>query len=312
VRRIGFIIVFSLLLLLVLGSVSLAAPGFKVNLVYTVQEGDTLYELARDFGLSVDELRTVNDLSDDEFISLGDKLIIPRENSKELTARSKDNQEEEIFLYQPEKESTKYSLDCNQLYEVRIKREETREVDVSNLRTLSYYIKPGDNLYDLAQEFNTSVRVVKKLNDLESDVIRLGDKIELPINNLTQKEVIYHTISDEELNLLARLIHGEARGEPYIGQVAVGAVILNRMISSYFPDTIRAVIYQPGQFSPVANGQINLRPNSTSYKAARAALQGQDPTRGAQYFYNPDTARHISWFEKRTTVVRIGDHVFAK
>ena len=132
------------------------------------------------------------------------------------------------------------------------------------------------------------------------------------INNLTEKEVIYHTINDKEFELLARLIHGEARGERYIGQVAVGAVILNRVLSPYFPNDIREVIYQPGQFSPVSNGQINLRPNRTSYRAARAALEGQDPTRGACYFYNPRTAANKWWFESREVVVKIGNHVFAK
>ena len=301
-----------LLAIVGIAQVSTATPGFKVNLVYKVQEGDTLYDLSRDFGVRIETLRKVNNLSDDEFISFGDKLVIPQENSKHICEQSTGKQKT-ISFYEPQKNEKDYQLRCNQMYEVKVRKENDAEnIDVSNLRTLTYRVHRGDNLYELAREFNTSVPVIKKLNELQSNVIRLGDKIELPINNLTPKEVLYHTISDKEFELLARLIHGEARGEPYIGQVAVGAVIINRAIDSYFPDSIRRVIYQPGQFSPVANGQINLRPNRTSYRAARAALKGKDPTRGACYFYNPDTARHISWFKQRKTIVRIGNHVFAK
>lgn len=301
-----------LLAIVGIAQVSTATPGFKVNLVYKVQEGDTLYDLSREFGVRIETLRKVNNLSDGEFISFGDKLVIPQENSKHICEQSAGKQKT-ISFYNPQENEKNYQLSCNQMYEVKVRKENDAEsIDVSNLRTLTYRVHQGDNLYELAREFNTSVPVIKKLNELQSNVIRLGDKIELPINNLTPKEVLYHTISDKEFELLARLIHGEARGEPYIGQVAVGAVIINRVIDSYFPDSIRRVIYQPGQFSPVANGQINLRPNRTSYRAARAALKGKDPTRGACYFYNPDTARHVSWFKQRKTIVRIGNHVFAK
>ncbi len=311
-KRLVFICFICLLLVVGISQLSKAAPGFKVQLVYEVQEGDTLYDLSRKFGVSIENLRNLNDLSNNEFISFGDKLIIPQENSKQIAEQATTKQDK-ISFYNSQQDTNNYQLNCDQMYEVKVReRTSSNRIDVSNLRTLTYRVRRGDNLYELAREFNTSVPVIKKLNGLQSNVIRLGDKIKLPINNLTPKEVLYHTVSDKEIELLARLIHGEARGEPYIGQVAVGAVIINRVIDSYFPDSIRRVVYQPGQFSPVANGQINLRPNRTSYRAARAALKGKDPTRGACYFYNPDTARNVSWFQQRTTIVRIGNHVFAK
>ncbi|MCK8824244.1 cell wall hydrolase [Fuchsiella alkaliacetigena] len=119
-------------------------------------------------------------------------------------------------------------------------------------------------------------------------------------------------VSQSELDLLARLIHAEARGEPYKGQVAVGAVVLNRVNSPQFPNSIREVIYQSGQFAPVDDGQINLPANQTAFRAARDALSGEDPSLGALYFYNPRTARTLWWLTTRRKLVEIGNHVFAE
>jgi len=115
------------------------------------------------------------------------------------------------------------------------------------------------------------------------------------------------------VDLLARLINGEARGEPYKGQVAVGAVVMNRVKSSEFPDTISGVIYQKGQFSCVTDGQFDkaIDEDSTVYKAAREALNGADPTNGCIFFYNPKTSKS-KWLYSRTTVITIGSHRFAK
>ena len=113
-----------------------------------------------------------------------------------------------------------------------------------------------------------------------------------------------------DLYMLAKCIHAEARGEPYIGKVAVGAVILNRVASPDFPDTIYGVIYQPWAFTAVHDGQINLEPEAASYQAATDALNGWDPTYGSLFYYNPATASS-SWIFSRQTVVTIGDHIFA-
>ena len=113
-----------------------------------------------------------------------------------------------------------------------------------------------------------------------------------------------------DVELLARLIHGEARGEPYVGMVAVGAVVLNRVRSSKFPNTLAGVIYQSGAFDAVKDGQINLTPNEQSRRAARDALNGWDPTGGCLYYYNPSTATS-SWIWSREVRLSIGDHSFA-
>lgn len=112
------------------------------------------------------------------------------------------------------------------------------------------------------------------------------------------------------LYLLAKCIHAEARGEEYVGMVAVGAVILNRVASPDFPNTIYGVIYQPWAFTAVHDGQINLEPDSTAYQAAQDALSGWDPTYGCLYYFNPATATS-SWIWSRQQVVTIGRHIFA-
>lgn len=117
--------------------------------------------------------------------------------------------------------------------------------------------------------------------------------------------------SSSDLYLLAKCIYAEARGEVYMGQVAVGAVILNRVKSPSFPNTISGVIYQPWAFTAVNDGQINLEPNNTAYQAARDALNGWDPTYGSLFYYNPNTATS-SWIYSREVTITIGRHVFAR
>ncbi len=119
--------------------------------------------------------------------------------------------------------------------------------------------------------------------------------------------------STSDVQLLARAINGEARGEPYEGQVAVGAVILNRVKHSSFPNTIAGVIYQSGAFTAVSDGQINvpIAQGSTVLKAAQDALNGWDPTNGCIYYFNPNTATS-SWIWSRPIVMKIGKHNFCK
>ncbi|MZQ81526.1 spore cortex-lytic enzyme [Paenibacillus sp. 5J-6] len=125
----------------------------------------------------------------------------------------------------------------------------------------------------------------------------------VPSNNLG--------LSDQDINLMANAVHGEARGEPYIGQVAVAAVILNRVKSPSFPNTVSGVIFQPGAFTAVADGQIWLTPDESTKKAVRDALSGWDPSGGCIYYFNPETATS-KWIWSRTQVKTIGKHIFCK
>lgn len=126
-------------------------------------------------------------------------------------------------------------------------------------------------------------------------------------------EAVSNSNSTSNVQLMARAINGEARGEPYEGQVAVGAVIMNRVKDSNFPNTIAGVIYEAGAFTAVSDGQINvpIKEGSTVVKAARDAINGWDPTGGAIYYYNPDTATN-KWIWSRQTIKVIGKHKFCK
>ena len=133
-------------------------------------------------------------------------------------------------------------------------------------------------------------------------------------NNVVEQNISYAASSNtSDVQLMARAINGEARGEPYEGQVAVGAVILNRVKSSQFPNTIAGVIYQSGAFTAVADGQINvpIEEGSSVYKAAKDAMNGWDPTGGCIYYFNPNTATN-KWIWSRPQVKTIGKHIFCK
>lgn len=137
----------------------------------------------------------------------------------------------------------------------------------------------------------------------------------LILNEQTNQQKVYaaSNSSTSDLQLMARAINGEARGEPYEGQVAVGAVILNRVKNSQFPNTVAGVIYEKGAFTAVADGQINvpIKEGSTVLKAAQDAMNGWDPTNGCIYYFNPNTATN-KWIWSRPLVKTIGKHRFCK
>ncbi|MBU9714259.1 cell wall hydrolase [Evansella tamaricis] len=117
--------------------------------------------------------------------------------------------------------------------------------------------------------------------------------------------------TDNDIQIMAQAVYGEARGEPYVGQVAVAAVILNRLRSPTFPNTVSGVIFEPRAFTAVADGQIYLEPNETARKAVLDAINGQDPSGNAMYYFNPDTATS-GWIWSRPQIKRIGKHIFCK
>lgn len=117
------------------------------------------------------------------------------------------------------------------------------------------------------------------------------------------------TATEENINLLARIISAEARGEPYSGQVAVGAVVLNRVEHPSFPDSLAGVIYQPGAFTAITDGQFNEPVSDSAYQAARDAMNGWDPSGGAIYYFNPDKTSN-KWMRTRPVITTIGTHLF--
>lgn len=134
------------------------------------------------------------------------------------------------------------------------------------------------------------------------------EKIGLPSGSSSSSSS-HTSVSDSDYHLLARIISAEARGEPYTGQVAVGAVVLNRVEHPSFPDSVAGVVYQPGAFTAITDGQINEPIAESSYRAAKEALNGSDPTGGAIYYFNPDKTSN-RWIRSRPVITQIGSHLF--
>lgn len=177
----------------------------------------------------------------------------------------------------------------------------------TKLKRWGYYNGSVDGIYG-----NKTVEAVKyfqRKNGLTVDGIA-GSKT-LAAMGISSSSSGGTTSSNTNVSLLAKLVYGEARGEPYTGQVAVAAVVLNRVKSSSFPNTIAGVIYQSGAFDAVSDGQINLTPDSSAKKAAQDALNGWDPSYGAIYYFNPSTATN-KWIWSRPMTVTIGKHRFCK
>ena len=192
---------------------------------------------------------------------------------------------------------------CFALSKIGSRGTEVRNIQ-SRLKAWSYYFYTVDGIYGWRTE--EAVKKFQRKHGLVVDGIcgpATLEKIGLPTGQISSWT--------NDLNLLARVINGEARGEPYTGMVAVGAVVLNRVRSSSFPNTISGVIYQPGAFTAVTDGQFNVAVTQQSRNAARDAMNGWDPSGGALYYYNPATATN-SWIWSRPVLTRIGNHVFCK
>lgn len=173
----------------------------------------------------------------------------------------------------------------------------------TRLRQWGYYDGAVDGIFGPRTE--AAVRHFQRRNGLAVDGI-VGPKTAAAIGIALAQTT---TATTNDTYLLARCVYGEARGEPYTGQVAIAAVVLNRVRHPSFPNTISGVIYQPGAFTAVADGQINLTPNDTALRAARDAQNGWDPSNGAIYYYNPVTATN-QWIRSRPIHLTIGRHVF--
>ncbi|MGE5558116.1 MAG: LysM peptidoglycan-binding domain-containing protein [Bacillota bacterium] len=240
----------------------LAAPA--LGWIYTVKRGDTLFNLARRFGVSTETLRKYNGLRSSA-LRIGQRINIPSGASPAAT------------------------------------------------RGWIYTVKRGDSLFTIATKTGTTVNALRSANGLRSNAIRIGQRLNIPTSG--GRAAISGTGAPTRINIdtymLARLINAEAGAEPYIGKVAVGAVLLNRMQHPSFPKTLAGVIYQPHAFESVTNGWFYRPPSRESIQAARACANGWDPSGGAIYFFNPaKTNNPFIW--SRQIIKRIGKHLFAR
>ena len=170
-----------------------------------------------------------------------------------------------------------------------------------------YQVKSGDTYWKIATRFGVKVNDLMNANGTASTMIYPGQKLAIPSSNTE--------ISTADKELMARLIHAEAKGEPYAGKVAVATVILNRVASSDFPNTVSGVIYEKANgyyaFTPVQNGELNKPADAEAMKAVNEALAFRGQGKGSLFFYNPKTAKS-DWILSRQVTVSIGNHRFAK
>ncbi|RBW71126.1 LysM peptidoglycan-binding domain-containing protein [Bacillus taeanensis] len=242
---------------------------------YEVSSGDTLSGIAKKYGTTVEAIKTSNGLTSD-FIRVGQRLTISG------TAASPS-------AGQTEQTGT------------------------------SYQVSAGDTLSGIAKQYGTTVEAIKQHNGLTSDFLAIGQTLTVPNRTAAVPAPTANTassiIDQEEIEWLAKMIYCEARGESMEGQIAVGAVILNRMESDQFPNSVKEVVLEKNngyyQFSPAASGVIySAVPNDESMEAAIRAANGEDPTNGSLYFFNPDKTSSI-WLRSKPVSTVIGNHVFA-
>ena len=181
----------------------------------------------------------------------------------------------------------------------------------SKLKQWGYYSGSVDGVF--GSQTQEAVKYFQRRNGLTADGIvgsATAAALGMNLGSSSSSSGASSGSVSSDVYLLARVVHGEARGEPYLGKVAVAAVVLNRVSSASFPNTIAGVVYQANAFTAVSDGQINLTPDSESIRAARDAMNGWDPTGGALYYYNPAIATS-SWIYSRKVVAVIGKHYFA-
>ena len=185
---------------------------------------------------------------------------------------------------------------------------EVRKIQ-EKLKRWGYYSGSVDGIYGSGTE--SAVKKFQKANGLKADGI--AGKATLNAMGISSSNSSSSSggNNSNDLNLLSWVVYSEARGEPYVGQVAVAAIVLNRVSHSSFPNSVAGVVYQSGAFDAVSDGQINLTPDSTARKAAQDAINGWDPTYGCIYYFNPSTATS-KWIWSRPQVLTIGKHIFCR
>ncbi len=181
----------------------------------------------------------------------------------------------------------------------------------TKLKNWGYYSGSVDGIYGSGTL--SAVKKFQKKNGLTADGIAGTKTLQAMgiFSSSSGSSSTGSTSNSSNLNLISRFVYAEARGEPYTGMVGVAAVILNRVKDSRFPNTVSGVVYQQGAFTCVSDGQINLSPNATAKKAAQDAINGWDPTYGAIYYFNPNTATS-AWIWSRPLTITIGNHRFCK
>jgi N-acetylmuramoyl-L-alanine amidase len=278
-----------------------------------VQRGETLWALAQTHHTTVDEIVKLNKLKSPGDIRKGESLLIPNKVVEEKPKKNEDTIVSDSSVVRiPEKETAVNMVNPSWWINVLRRgiiqvgsispRSSNKQLQESKIPTYEIFVKQASPDPQIINTLPDDIDIIQKSTVLKTASI--GGESQILSRGLGR------LVSKEDVELLTRVIHGEARGENFEGQVAVGAVVLNRLKDPRFPKTIRAVVYQSGAFTAVDDKQIHLDPNDQSYKAAEAALSGLDPSNGALFYFNPRLATD-RWIKGRPVIKQIGNHTFS-
>lgn len=281
---------------------------------HLVRPGESLYIIARRYGVSVEALKAANGLSGN-YIEAGQRLVIPSGGGAGGNGYHTVQPGETLYLvatrYGTTVEALKYAngLQSNVIYAGQQLRLPSGSGQSGT--GWQYTVRPGDTLYLLAARYGTTVDALRRANGLATNTLYVGQVIRIPAGSGGGTNPA--SPSESDLELLARLVSAEAAGEPYAGQVAVAATILNRLNDPKYPKTIPDIIYQYAdgayQYSPVMDGRIDQPATASAIAAVRDALNGWDPSYGATGFYNPSKTDN-PWVRAQPVTTSIGNHVF--
>ncbi len=305
------------------GSGSSGSNG-STSSAYKVRSGDTLYLLSQRFGVSVDAIKSANNLSGNSLM-VGQQITIPQSGgsgtsgSTTTTTYKVQNGDTLYLIAQKYGISVAALQSANGLSGTSLWIGQSLKIPLSangstGSGSSTYTVKSGDTLYLIAQRYGITVDALRQANSLWSDSLYLGQSLKIPSGSSgSGGNSSSGSISQSDLNLLARLVTAESDGEPFSGQVAVAATILNRLSDPRYPKTIPGIIYQVDngsyQYSPVLDGRINTQASASAIRAVESAIGGWDPSNGANGFYNPAKTTN-AWVRSQTVTAAIGDHVF--
>jgi N-acetylmuramoyl-L-alanine amidase len=299
-----------------------------------VVSGDTISAIAKRNGTTVEAIKQINNLSSD-FLRIGQTLTIPASEISSTVQTTNNNSYQVVSgdtlsgiakkngtTVDAIKQANHLSNDLIRISQTLTIPTGLNDASVSDsLKSTSttYQVVSGDTLSGIGARTGTNVQTLKQLNHLTSDFLRIGQVLTIPSGvTITAPSVITPketAVNQEDLQWLAKMIYSEARGESLEGQIAVGAVIMNRVKSPLFPNTVKEVLFEISnghyQFTPAQTGSLTTAtPNDQNREAALRALNGEDPTNGSVYFYNPNKTSSV-WLKSRTVSTTIGNHMFA-
>ena len=302
---------------LMLGSLS-TLGGYVFGQTYYVQPGDSLFKIAARFGTSVDALLKSNNLGAAATIYPGQAIQISYSSGSTSGTTHLVKSGESLYLiaqrYGTTVDALKRANNITSNYLYVGQRLTIPYGSSSGSSASTYTVKSGDTPYLIAKRYGISLNQLLSINNLNtSSQIWPGQVLKLPTSGGSSYSSPTTSISQSDLELLARLVSAESAGEPLEGQVAVAATILNRLKDPRYPNTIPGIIYQVDsgryQYSPVLDGRINQPPTASAYQAVQLALAGWDPSNGANGFYNP-AKTSSQWVRSHPVTARIGGHVF--